>query len=403
MYERFYQLRERPFALTPDPEYLYLSRVHRETLDYLRLGIEASAGFVAVTGEVGSGKTMLLQALLRTLDNRATVARLVNTLLEPKELLEAILIDFGVDPVPQSKPAMVRDLARILVEQHVRGQRVLVVIDEAQNLSRGALEELRMLSNLETEKSKLMQIVLVGQPDLRQRLASPHLEQLRQRITVRYHLEALDARETCNYINHRLRRAALGPPLSFPREVTDAIHGRSRGIPRMINVICDAVLFVGYSEDCRRIDQSILPAVFEELESTGVLSPATTPIRRPWGRAPIVNQPWAHETPEPGTPRADSEAPVEELTTSGAGRPIDRDRPRMDFDLAVAPAATEAPAPPMPAADMPLESAPLSPDAAGPVRERADVDRSEPPRPRAIWDRTKQLLFDPPATAQKNR
>lgn len=402
MYERFYHLRERPFGLTPDPDYLYLSRVHRETLDYLRLGIEASAGFVAVTGEVGSGKTMLLQALLRTLDNRATVARLVNTLLEPKELLEAILIDFGVDPVPSSKPAMVRDLARILVEQHIRGQRVLVVIDEAQNLSRGALEELRMLSNLETEKSKLMQVVLVGQPDLRQRLASPHLEQLRQRITVRYHLEPLDARETWNYINHRLRRGALGTPLVFPREVTDAIHGRSRGVPRMINVICDAVLLVGYSEDRRSVDASLLPAVFEELESTGVLSPASTPIRRPWGRAPIVSQPWTPEVSEPEVPRP--EAPREDVSASRANWPADRDAPRMDFDLAVSHPIAEAPQPDgTAAAEVHYEPAISAADAGGLIRERGEVEGTDAPRPRAIWDRTKRLLFDPPATAQKNR
>jgi general secretion pathway protein A len=280
MYEQFYQLRERPFALTPDPEYVYLSRGHREALDYLRLGIESHAGFVALTGEVGSGKTTLLQTVLRSLNRRAVVARLVNTLLEPKELLEAILIDFGVEPSSASKPALVRDLARLLVEHRARGNRVIVAIDEAQGLSHGALEELRMLSNLETEKSKLVQIILVGQPDLRQRLASPDLEQLRQRITVRYHLLPLCPQETENYINHRLRHAALGRPLSFPRDVTDAIHARSLGIPRIINVICDAALLVGYSENRRRIGPSLLAEVFDELESTGMLT-------RTWARAPI--------------------------------------------------------------------------------------------------------------------
>lgn len=370
MYERFFHLRERPFSLTPDPDYLYLSRVHRETLDYLRLGIEGSAGFVVVTGEVGSGKTTLLQALLRSLENRATVARLVNTLLEPKELLEAILIDFGVDPVPTSKPAMVRDLARILVEQHVQGQRVLIVIDEAQNLSRGALEELRMLSNLETEKSKLMQIVLVGQPDLRQRLASPHLEQLRQRITVRYHIEPLDAGEVFNYINHRLRRAALDAPLSFPREVTDVIYERSRGIPRTINVICDAVLFAGYSEDRRQIDQSLVDIVVGELESTGVLA---SPIRRPWGRAP-VDSVWA----EPGREMA----PLE----------LEFDRPQAATVEPIRPSTPHAP----------IAHASAASEGGARVLDGGAFDRPAQVRPRPIWDRTKRLLFDPPTTVQKN-
>ena len=253
MYERFYQLRERPFALSPDPEYLYPSRVHREALDYLRYGLESQAGFVVITGEIGSGKTTLLQALLRGLDTQTTVGRIVNTMLEPRELIETIMIDFGLETAGRSKPLMLRDLAQYLVDQRLAGRLVLLVIDEAQNLSVAALEELRMLSNLETEKSKLMQIVLVGQPNLRDKLASAELEQLRQRITVSYHLAPLDQAETANYVNHRLRRAALGPPLEFPREVTDAAHSRSRGVPRIINVICDATLVFGYAEERRQI------------------------------------------------------------------------------------------------------------------------------------------------------
>lgn len=274
MYERFYQLRERPFALSPDPEYLYPSRVHQEALSYLRYGLETQAGFVVITGEIGSGKTTLLQTLLRNLDNQTTVGRIVNTMLEPRELLETIMIDFGLDPAGRSKPLLLRDLAQYLVDQRLAGRLVLLVIDEAQNLSLGALEELRMLSNLETEKSKLMQVVLVGQPNLRDKLHAPELEQLRQRITVSYHLPPLDADETLHYINHRLRRAALGPPLEFPADATAVIHARSRGVPRIINVICDAALVFGYAEERRQIDRELIVEVLGELESTGVL-PAT--------------------------------------------------------------------------------------------------------------------------------
>jgi putative secretion ATPase (PEP-CTERM system associated) len=273
MYERFYQLRERPFALSPDPEYLYPSRVHREALDYLRYGLESHAGFVVITGEIGSGKTTLLQTLLRGLDSQTTVGRIVNTLLEPRELIETIMIDFGLEPAGRSKPMLLRDLAQYLVDQRLAGRLVLLVIDEAQNLSLAALEELRMLSNLETEKSKLLQIVLVGQPNLRDKLAAPALEQLRQRITVSYHLQPLDPHETANYINHRLRRAALGTPLEFPREVTGLIHARSRGVPRIINVICDAALVFGYAEERRQIDLPLMREVLAELETTGVLPP----------------------------------------------------------------------------------------------------------------------------------
>jgi len=285
MYERFYELRERPFALSPDPDYLYPSRVHREALDYLRYGLESHAGFVVITGEIGSGKTTLLQTLLRGLDAQTTVGRIVNTLLEPRELLETIMIDFGLDPAGKSKPLLLRDLAQYLVDQRLAGRMVLLVIDEAQNLSLGALEELRMLSNLETEKSKLLQIVLIGQPDLRDKLGAPELEQLRQRITVSYHLTPLDAEETERYINHRLRRAALGTPVGFPREATDAIHGRSRGVPRIINVICDAALVFGYAEERRTIDTDLVHEVLGELELTGVLPPVGS-INVPESAAP---------------------------------------------------------------------------------------------------------------------
>src|SRR5262245_11122191 len=319
MYERFYQLRERPFALSPDPDYLYPSRVHQEALDYLRYGLESEAGFVVITGEIGSGKTTLLQTLLRNLDNQTTVGRIVNTLLEPRELLETIAIDFGLDPAGRSKPLLLRDLSQFLVDQRLAGRQVLLVIDEAQNLSLPSLEELRMLSNLETEKSKLLQIVLVGQPDLREKLAAPALEQLRQRITVSYHLRPLDAEETHNYINHRLRRAALGVPMEFPREATDVIHSRSRGVPRIINVICDATLVFGYAEERRVFDRAMLADVLMELEATGVLAtPVETAPAQPAARP-------AAAAPSPVASSAESPSmlsPAGSTATAVAERPV---------------------------------------------------------------------------------
>ena len=276
MYERFYNLRERPFSLSPDPDYLYPSRVHREALSYLRYGIEGHAGFIVVTGEIGSGKTTLLQTVLRGLDRQTSVARLVNTMLDARELIEAVMLDFGLDPGQgRSKPLLLHDLARYLVDQRMAGRLALLVIDEAQNLSLPALEEVRMLSNLETEKSKLIQIALVGQPNLRDILNRPDLEQLRQRVTVSYHLQPLDAEDTSAYINHRLRRAALGAPLEFSRDVTDLIHLHSQGIPRKINVIADAVLLFGYGEEQRAITVDLTQEVLDELESTGVIFPPT--------------------------------------------------------------------------------------------------------------------------------
>jgi putative secretion ATPase (PEP-CTERM system associated) len=272
MYEKYFQLRERPFALSPDPDYLYPSKVHQEALSYLRYGIEGHAGFVVITGEIGSGKTTMLQSLLGRLDRNTTVARIVNTMLDPRELLDAIMLDFGMDPTGLSKPVLLHKLAEFLVLQRQAGRLTLLVIDEAQNLSLPALEEIRMLSNLETEKSKLIQIIMIGQPELREKLALPQLRQLRQRITVSYHLAPLDADETANYINHRLKRAAVGPALEFPHDVTDLVHLRSRGVPRIINVIADATLLFAYGVDRRDIDESITREALDELDATGVLA-----------------------------------------------------------------------------------------------------------------------------------
>jgi putative secretion ATPase (PEP-CTERM system associated) len=271
MYERFYNLRERPFALSPDPEYLYLSRVHREALDYIRYGVESRAGFIVVTGEIGSGKTTLLQTLLQRLDERTVVARLVNTTLDPRELLEAIMLDFGIDTTGKSKPLLLRDLGQFLVSQRAAGRRPLVVVDEAQNLTLQALEEIRLLSNLETEKSKLLQILLAGQPNLRDKMSSPELEQLRQRVAVSYHLTPLDAADTAAYINYRLQHAAIGRPPVFPEEAAALVFELSRGVPRTINVICDAVLVFGFAEERRTIDRPLVEEAVQELQMTGVL------------------------------------------------------------------------------------------------------------------------------------
>src|SRR3954447_1461556 len=272
MYEKYFQLRERPFALSPDPDYLYPSKVHQEALSYLRYGIEGHAGFVVITGEIGSGKTTMLQSLLGRLDRNTTVARVVNTMLDARELLDAIMLDFGLDPSGMSKPVLLHKLAEFLVLQRQAGRLTLLVIDEAQNLSLPALEEIRMLSNLETEKSKLIQIIMIGQPELREKLALPQLRHLRQRITVSYHLAPLDADETANYINHRLKRAAIGSPVTFPRDVTDLIHARSRGVPRIINVIADATLLFAYGIDRRDVDMATTHEALEELDATGVLA-----------------------------------------------------------------------------------------------------------------------------------
>jgi putative secretion ATPase (PEP-CTERM system associated) len=398
MYERFYQLRERPFALSPDPDYLYPSRVHQEALDYLRFGIEGHAGFVVITGEIGSGKTTLLQVLLRSLDGNTTVIRLVNTLLTGPELLESLLLDLGVADPPPTKPLMLRELARLLIEERARGRRVVAIIDEAQNLPLEALEELRMLSNLETEKSKLIQIVLVGQPGLRDTLERPTLEQLRQRVTVRYHLDPLDAHDTTEYINHRLRRAATSAPLHFPRDVSDAVHARSGGIPRMINAICDAVLLCGYAEESRVINMPLVRTAIEELEASSVLR-RSAGASSAASAAPAV----AQSAPRPSLVAAPPPS------ASGAAAPRSM---AADLPLASRPAAAAG------FADIPLrvaETRPRQAASARPSAKRHDVVARPPaapmtvahvraapprpavskpePRPAGAWGWLKDVLF----------
>jgi putative secretion ATPase (PEP-CTERM system associated) len=397
MYERFYNLRDRPFALSPDPDYLYPSRVHREALDYLRFGIEGHAGFVVITGEIGSGKTTLLQVLLRNLDGQTTVVRLVNTLLTGRELLESILLDLDVSQVPPTKPTMLRELARVLIDQRSRGRRVLAVIDEAQNLSLDALEELRMLSNLETEKSKLLQIVLVGQPDLRDKLALQQLEQLRQRVTVRYHIEPLDAEETANYINHRLRRAAAAAPLQFNRDVTDAVHARSNGVPRLINVICDAVLLFGYADERRLIDRDLVEGAIEELEASSVLRPVS---KRPDSNneEPPVR---STETPRMSAPPSPEPMPVQRpLAMTSVQMPAAAPRPAAEPVIArpapweTRPQGLDRSASTAGRAVQPLPAAQARPIVVAPPARSAVAVRSEAARySSSAWGWMKEVFF----------
>jgi type II secretory pathway predicted ATPase ExeA len=261
----------------------------------LRYGVESHAGFVVITGEIGSGKTTLLQTLLRNLDSQTTVGRIVNTMLEPRELLETILIDFGLDPAGRSKPLLLRDLSQYLVDQRLAGRLVLLVIDEAQNLGLGALEELRTLSNLETEKSKLLQIVLVGQPNLRDKLAAPELEQLRQRMTVSYHLRSLDAEETGRYIHHRLRHAALGAPMEFPLEATNLIHARSGGAGKMAAEAEARTITLQRREQAvpareRELAEQrrVLAEEYRLLRTQSALSPVEGPPLNPIPMAPVA-------------------------------------------------------------------------------------------------------------------
>ena len=281
MYEGLYGLRELPFRLTPDPHYLFLSEHHREALGHLLFGIREGAGFVAVTGEIGTGKTTLLRTLLRELEANTVVAYIFNPALSDLELLQTINSEFALPATSTSKKELVDALNRFLVAEKEAGRRVIVIVDEAQNLAPSVLEQLRLLSNLETETDKLLQIVLVGQPELRDMLGRRELEQLNQRITVRWHLAALERDETAAYVRHRLRIAG-GPAAAslFTPAALRRIYGYARGVPRLINIVAHRALLIGYTEERRSITRVIVSRAVRELRRDDAASRRVDPSLR---------------------------------------------------------------------------------------------------------------------------
>jgi general secretion pathway protein A len=253
MYERYFSLRDQPFRLTPDPRYLYLGTKHREGFAHLLFAMREGSGFVAVTGEVGTGKTTLVRALLReTHQDDLAVAYIFNPVLSPTELLQTINAEFGLPSRTTSKKELTEMLNNFLLSQKADGARAVVIVDEAQNLEPAVLEQLRLLSNLETETEKLLQIILLGQPELRDVLDRPDLRQLSQRIALRWHLEPLDRRECHKYVRHRLRVAG-GDELLFEPKALDVIYDYSGGLPRLVNILAHRSLLVAFTQGAKSI------------------------------------------------------------------------------------------------------------------------------------------------------
>jgi len=274
MYCKYYQLKERPFNVTSDPAFFFSSKKHKEALSHLLYGVSQRKGIIVLTGEIGTGKTTICRFFLNQIGKNVKTAFILNPTFSEIQLLESIVKDFGINPNHKTKLGMVLELNNFLLRESNAGNNLVLIIDEAQILKPSLLEQVRLLSNLETEKDKLLQVILVGQPELNTRLNLYDLRQLRQRIMVRNHITPIDNDEIKNYINYRLKIASSEHPstgqIEFSDEAVDLISRFSGGTPRLINMICDRALLAGFVSETNRIDFNIIKRCIEELDSYAV-------------------------------------------------------------------------------------------------------------------------------------
>ncbi len=270
MYCKFYNLKERPFNVTSDPAFFFFSNKHKEALAHLHYGVSERKGIIVLTGEIGTGKTTLCRFFLGELEKNVKTAFILNPRFSEAQLLESIVTDFGIPALGKNKLGMVSQLNEFLLRESSLKNNVVLIIDEAQNLKPGLLEQIRLLSNIETEKEKLLQVILVGQPELNARLNLYELRQLRQRIMVRYHILPLEHREIADYIKHRLNIAGLAEGIEFTIEAIERISSFSSGTPRLINMICDRALLAGFTAGSKSIDRDIINRCLEELDSYAI-------------------------------------------------------------------------------------------------------------------------------------
>ena len=266
MYTKFYRLREKPFEITPDPRFLYLSENYREALAHLTYAVRERKGFTVITGEVGTGKTTLVHTLLSRLDGNTRTAYLFNPKLGSTDFLHYICEDLGIKGQKRSKGQYLASLHNFLMACYTRNETVVLIIDEAHTLDPKLLEEVRLLTNLETPKSKLLQVVLMGQPELNEILNCPQFRQLKQRISLRYHMQPLNKEETREYIKKRMRMAGTVDPDIFTLKAVKVIYEYSKGIPRLINIVCDNALLAGYAADQKVIGKNIVHEVINSLD-----------------------------------------------------------------------------------------------------------------------------------------
>ena len=266
MYLELFKLHDLPFRLSPDPQFLYLSKQHARAKAYMESTIWFTDGFVVITGEIGAGKTTLIETFIRELQSDVVIAQINQTQLSPTAFLQTILVQFGFSPYNMKKPEVLSTLNQFLVEQHSNGRRVLLIIDEAQNLSYRVLEEVRLLSGVETTREKVLRIILAGQPELNDKLNSPELLSLTQRVRLRFHLAALTKAETNAYIDHRLEVAGSQGRRIFAEDTYATIYKYTGGVPRLINTLCDTSLMAAYGQDKDLVTATELDAAIRELQ-----------------------------------------------------------------------------------------------------------------------------------------
>jgi putative secretion ATPase (PEP-CTERM system associated) len=260
-----FNLKEQPFQLTPDPDFLYWSKQHARAKAYMESTIWLADGFVVITGEIGSGKTTLLKSFLADLDDDIVSAVVSQTQLTPTQFLQSVLTEFGFKPFNKPKVELLDMLNMFLIEQYSNGKKVLLIVDEAQNLMHKVLEEIRLMSGIETHKEKVLRIILAGQPELKDTLDSPNLKQLVQRVRLRFHIGPLDRRDTREYVNHRIAVAGRDAGELFAEDAFDIIHRYSGGVPRLINTLCDSALLCAFADNKPRVDQDDIMNAVEEL------------------------------------------------------------------------------------------------------------------------------------------
>ena len=410
MYASHFGLRQDPFSIAPDPRYLYLSERHREALAHLLYGLDGGGGFVLLTGEIGAGKTTVCRCFLAQVPAHCQVAYIVNPQLDALELVQAVCEEFGLaGPENMAQAQSVRHwtglLNQFLLQAHAQGRHCVLVIDEAQQLSAQALEQLRLLTNLETHERKLLQIVLIGQPELRELLARPELEQLAQRVIARYHLQALSAEETRQYIAHRLAVAGWRGPLPFDRAALRQIQQRSRGVPRRINLLCGRALLGAYAAGQRVVGGAMVARAAREVFGA---DEATRPSPARWTAALALllgavlalasaawlstdRLAWTHPPSQAEPPNASLQPPPAPLPAASLPVPATPATPASEPTADPAVASAPLPAPPSEAAPAPLDAQALAAAWTGLVRHEAQAWQEVG----ALWQAPQVLAGEP--------